>query len=101
MANKYQHFEDVVNLGMTAYGDNVTLGDGTQGFALQQIAEDSPLTTRLGFMSGDVIISVNGLSAQRESARQLYEQLKNQRTFDVVFQRDGQTMSRSFNIGGR
>ena len=91
----------VVNLGMTAYGDNVTLPDGTQGFSLQQIAEDSPLTTRLGFQSGDVVISINELPVQRESAGRLFEALKTARVFTVVFVRDGETVSRTFQIGER
>ena len=97
MASKYQHFEDVVQLGMTAYGEDVTLPDGSTGFQLQEIQEDSALATRLGFQAGDTIISVNGYPASKGNARQLYDALKNERTFNVVVLRAGQQQTLTFN----
>src|SRR5688572_3105291 len=98
MAEKYKHFEDVVDLGMTAYGEDVTLADGSQAFQLHEIAEDSPLSTRLGFQPGDTIISVNGYPASKGNARQLYETLKSDKTFNVVIQRGGQQQTMTYHI---
>jgi hypothetical protein len=97
MAAKYQHFEDVVQLGMTGYGEDVTLPDGSTGFQLQEIQEGSPLADRLGFQAGDTIISVNGYPASKSNAHQLYDTLKNESTFNVVVLRGGQQMTMTYN----
>jgi hypothetical protein len=101
MAQKYQHFEDLLEIGQTAAGEDFALPDGSSGYRLLNVQQDSPLATRLGFQSGDVVISINGLPVQRESAQQLYAALKSERAFTVVFVRDGETLSRTFRIGER
>ncbi len=98
MVDKYKHFEDIVDLGMSAYGEDVTLADGTTAFSMKEIAEDSPLSTRLGFQPGDVVISVNGFPASKGEARGLYDKLRNDRTFNVVIERQGQRMTMTYRI---
>lgn len=98
MVQKYQHFEDIVDLGMTAYGEDVPMPDGSVAFQMHEIAEDSPLSTRLGFMPGDIIISVNGYPASKGNSRQLYDTLKNERAFVVAIKRQGQDMTLRFNL---
>lgn len=49
-----------------------------------------PLPRQLGFIDGDVIVSIKGLAVQSpQSAPQLYLQLRAARRFTVVFERDG------------
>lgn len=53
-----------------------------------EISGLEPLPQRLGFRSGDVIQSINGLSVHSlQSAAQLYLQLRSARRFTVVFAR--------------
>jgi len=98
MAEKYKHFDDIRELGMTAAGEDYTTPSGEQAYLLRGINEDSPLASRLGFQPGDIIISVNGYAPSRGNARQLYEALKTAKDFQVVVERAGQRSTKQFNI---
>lgn len=89
---KYKHFEDFVELGMTASGDDVEYA-GQTAFQIYEIEENSPLATQLGFQAGDIIISVNNYPVSKSNARQLYETLKDETHFDVVIDRGGQRLT--------
>ncbi len=85
---KYQHFEDIRELGMTAEGWPVNYG-GQEAWQLGRIEDGSALKDRLGFQEGDIIISVNGYPASSQNARTLYETLRNERSFEVLIDRQG------------
>ena len=96
MVQKYQHWEDVYDLSMTAYGEDYTMPDGSVVFELKEINEDSPLGTMLDFKPRDRIISINGYAANKANGRQLYETLKNENTWSVLIERNGQQQSLTF-----
>jgi hypothetical protein len=83
---KYRHFEDVYDLSMTAEG--YPTPDG-QAWQIGEIGDGSPLREVLGFQRGDIIISVNERPARADNARQLFEELKNERSFRVLIDRGG------------
>ncbi len=88
---KYRHFEDLYDLGMTASSVEIEK-DGQLYVQIEEMNEGSPLQERLGFQPGDILISVNGNQANSDNARQLYEQLKNETQFRVEIERDGQRL---------
>jgi membrane-associated protease RseP (regulator of RpoE activity) len=94
---KYQHFEDLVDLGNTAAGGDVDYY-GQTAFQIREIAEGSPLATQLGFQAGDIIISVNGQPANTGNARQLYDALKNETQFQVEIDRGGQRLTIPYHL---
>lgn len=98
MAEKFKHFDDLRELGMTAAGEDYITPSGEQAYLLRGINEDSLLSTRLGFMPGDVIISVNGYAPSRGNARQLYETLRGAKDFTVVVERGGQRQTMQYHI---
>jgi hypothetical protein len=95
---KYQHFDDIVDLLSTVSSEDVDYG-GETAVQIGEIPEGHPIATSLGLQPGDIIISVNGLAVSRGAARQLYEQLKNQREFTVVIDRAGQRFTVPYRIG--
>ena len=94
---KYRYFEDVVELGMTAAGDDVDYG-GQVAFQITFIEDNSPLSTRLGFQAGDIVISVNGYPASKANARQLFETLKHESDFRVEIDRGGSRMTIPYHV---
>jgi hypothetical protein len=94
---KYQHFDDLVELGNTAVGGDVDY-QGQTAFQIRDISEGSPLANQLGFQPNDVIISVNGYPASMGNARQLYETLKNEKQFQVEIDRAGQRMTIPYHV---
>jgi type II secretory pathway component PulC len=60
-----------------------------RAWQIGEIADGSPLKEILGFRRGDIIISVNERPARADSARQLFEELRNERVFRVLIDRGG------------
>ncbi len=97
MRRKYSSFQDLVDLGQTA-ASVATQVDGQDAVQLEWIDERSPIASHLGLQPGDIIVSVNGRPASREQARQLYEELKNERDFEVLIIRNGQRMTLHYSV---
>ncbi len=76
---------------------NVVSGqiDGYRIFAISP----GSLYSNIGLQNGDVIHSVNGIRVTTpESALQLFQQLKNERRFDIVIDRNGQQMNLNYAV---
>ncbi|HVY60717.1 MAG TPA: hypothetical protein VHF22_03645 [Planctomycetota bacterium] len=95
---KYRHFEDVVDVARSGSGAPVTLDDGAAAWRIDDLAETSPLRTVLGLAAGDVLVSLNGLSLERERARAIYDALRSERRFELVILRDGARRTIAFEL---
>ncbi len=86
---KYRHYDELVELLNTAesYDEDY---NGLPAVRLGHIPEGHPVLVNLGLQPGDIVISVNGRPAgPRANARQLFEELKDQRDFLVEIDRGG------------
>jgi sulfur carrier protein ThiS len=97
MRRKYSKFQDLVDLGQTA-SSFATEVDGQDAVQLEWIDERSPLSSHLGLQPGDVIVSVNGRPASRQHARQLYEELRHERDFEILVIRNSQRMTLNYSV---
>lgn len=95
---KYQSFEATWDLVQQGGGSFTTTSDGKTAYQVNWLDEQSYLATRLGLKPGDKVISVNGqpLGTSMGAGKAMYEQLKNERRFAVLIERQGQPVVLSF-----
>lgn len=95
---KYQSFEATWDLVQEGGGSFTTTNDGKQAYQVNWIDEQSYLATRVGLKPGDKVISVNGqpIGTSLGAGKAMYEQLKNERRFAVLIERNGQPVVLSF-----
>src|SRR5690606_14603933 len=95
---KYQSFDATWDLVQEGGGSFTTTADGKTAYQVNWIDENSYLATRIGLRPGDKVISVNGqpIGTSLAAGKAMYEQLKNERRFAVLIERNGQPVVLSF-----
>lgn len=95
---KYQSFDATWNLVQEGGGSFTTTTDGKTAYQVNWVDEQSYLATRIGLKPGDKVISVNGqpIGTSLGAGKAMYEQLKNERRFAVLIERNGQPVVLSF-----
>lgn len=95
---KYQSFEATWDLVQEGGGSFVNTNDGKTAYQVNWIDEQSYLATRVGLRPGDKVISVNGqpIGTSLGAGKAMYEQLKGERRFAVLIERNGSPMVLSF-----
>ncbi|MCO5172543.1 MAG: hypothetical protein M9894_40115 [Planctomycetes bacterium] len=96
---KYQSFEATWDLVQEGGGNFTTARDGkTTAYQVNWIDEHSYLAQRVGLRPGDKVISVNGqpIGTSLGAGKAMYEQMKNERRFAVLIERNGEPMVLSF-----
>lgn len=91
---KYQSFEDTWNTVQSGGGKFSETSDGQTAYEVTWIDPRSELASMVGLRQSDKIIAVNGQPIGRsvDAGRAMYEQLKGQKKFAVMIERDGQRM---------
>lgn len=97
---KYQSFEDTWNLVQEGGGEFVSSSKGDQAYQVNWLDKNSYLFSRIGLRQGDKVISVNGqpIGSSVGAGKAMYEQLKGEKRFAVLIERDGQQMVLSFYV---
>lgn len=95
---KYQSFEATWDLVQEGGGSFTTTTDGKTAYQVNWIDEQSYLASRVGLKPGDKVISVNGqpIGTSLGAGKAMYEQLKGERRFAVLIERNGQPVVLSF-----
>lgn len=90
---RYQGFNEAYDVALQGAGEFV---DGK--YKITWVAPDSLLTTKIGILPGDQIISVNGkpVGTSMNAGRQLYDSLKGEKKFAVKVMRGGREVMLSF-----
>lgn len=96
---KYQSFDATWELVQEGGGNFTTARDGkTTAYQVNWIDEHSYLAQRVGLRPGDKVVSVNGqpIGTSLAAGKAMYEQMKNERRFAVLIERNGEPMVLSF-----
>lgn len=98
---RYQSFDETWTLVQEGGGEFTTTGKGETAYQVNWVDENSYLYSRLGLRRGDKVISVNGqpIGTSLTAGKALYEQLKGERRFAVMIERQGQPLVLSFYVG--
>jgi hypothetical protein len=96
---KVQHFRDAIDTAREGGGEFLETPYGN-AYKVTWVKPGSHLNGVVGLTPGDQILSVNGhkIGNSFTAARQLYEQLKNEKRFAVKVLRDGQPTMLSFTV---
>jgi hypothetical protein len=96
---KYRHFDDAMSVVADIPSEEIDYG-GQPALRLPELPEGHPLAVNLGLQNGDIIVSVNERPVSKDmgNARQLFEELKNERTFRVVIDRNGQRFTVPYEV---
>lgn len=99
MYKKVQHFQDAFDSAKDGGGEFEETNFGP-AYRINWVKDTSPLGKVAGLKAGDKILSVNGhkIGNSFTAARQLYDQLKNEKKFAVKVLRDGQPTMLSFAV---
>jgi hypothetical protein len=97
--DKIQHFEDAFDSAKDGGGEFEETEFGS-AYRINWVKPKSHLSRVAGLRKGDKILSVNGhkIGNSFTAARQLYDQLKNEKRFAVKVLRDGQPTMLSFSV---
>jgi hypothetical protein len=96
---KYQSFQDTWDLVQEGGGEFVETDSGT-AYQVNWIQDSSYLYSKIGLRPGDRVISVNGQPVGQSVAagKAMYDQLKGEKRFAVLIERNGQKMVLSYYV---
>lgn len=99
---KYQSFEDAWNLVQEGGGEFVETDIGT-AYQVNWVQQSSLLYTKIGLRPGDKVISINGQPVGRSMAagRAMFDQMRGEKRFAVLVERQGQKVVLSYQVGAR
>jgi hypothetical protein len=97
---KYQSFEETWDLVQEGGGKFVKTNDGKDAYEINWLEENSYLASRIGLRPGDRVVSVNGQPVGQSlgAGKAMFEQLKGERRFAVLIERQGSPMVLSFYV---
>lgn len=95
---KYQSFDQAMTLAQSGSGRFVSTAEGKNAYEVSWVDDRSELATRIGLRSGDRLVSINGhpVGTGPGSASAMFAQLKSERRFAVLIEREGSPMVLSF-----
>jgi hypothetical protein len=95
---RYQSFEATWDLVQEGQGHFVSTSAGATAYQVDGLDSSSILATRIGLVAGDRIISVNGVpvGASLSAGQAMFEQLRGERRFAVLVEREGRPLVLSF-----
>lgn len=98
MYRKFQSFEATWDVAQQGGGSFTTTSDGKTAYEVNWLDDQSYLASRVGLKPGDKVISVNGqpIGTSLGAGKAMYEQLKGERRFAVLIERNGQPVVLSF-----
>ncbi len=97
---RYQSFDETWTLVQEGGGEFTTTGKGETAYQVNWVDDQSYLYSRIGLRKGDKVISVNGqpIGTSLAAGKGLYEQMKGERRFAVLIERQGQPVVLSFYV---
>jgi hypothetical protein len=91
---KYQSFNDTWSTVQSGGGKFTETKDGQTAYQVTWLDPQSELASMVGLRQGDKVIAVNGQPIGRsvDAGKSMYEQLKGQKKFAVMIERNGRRM---------
>ncbi|MGE0711498.1 MAG: hypothetical protein AB7N76_24565 [Planctomycetota bacterium] len=97
---KFQSFNDTWNAAQAGGGEFTETADKQTAYKINWVDPRSELATMVGLQPQDKVIAINGqpIGQSVEAGRAMYEQLKGQKKFAVMIERNGRRMVLPFYV---
>ncbi|MCA8920321.1 MAG: hypothetical protein KDD82_00855 [Planctomycetes bacterium] len=97
---KYQNFENAWGEAQSGWGEMSTTSNGEPAYEVKGFDPSSRMAKLLKLQPGDKVISVNGypIGSDIASGKALYDQLRNEKNFSVLIERNNQRTVLSFTV---